>query len=78
MEEYFSGSGDDLGDFLEIRGEWNIDGLGAWLVYRDRLPGGYRTYSAQEPLSASGGLFFWRVDARGQMGQGRMRIDQAP
>ena len=35
---------DGLGDYLELRGQWNADGLGAWLVYTDRLPGGYRTY----------------------------------
>lgn len=54
LEEFFSGSSDDrsdtdrdgLGDYLEMRGQWNEDGLGAWLVYTDRLPGGYRTYSA--------------------------------
>ena len=54
LEEFFSGSSDsladtdndDLGDFLEVRGQWNDAGLGAWLVYTDRLPGGYRTYAA--------------------------------
>jgi hypothetical protein len=54
LEEFFSGSSDsladtdqdDLGDFLEVQGQWNGDGLGAWYVYTDRLPGGYRTYSA--------------------------------
>lgn len=54
LEEFFSGSSDglsdtdrdQLGDFLEVRGEWNADGLGAWLIYTNRLPGGYRTYSA--------------------------------
>jgi len=54
LEEFFSGSNDalsdtdrdDLNDFLEVRGQWNADGLGAWLVYTDRLPGGYQAYSA--------------------------------
>jgi len=54
LEEFFSGSSDalgdtdrdHLGDFLEVRGQWDDDGLGAWLIYTDRLPGGYRTYSA--------------------------------
>ena len=54
LEEFFAGCNDDmadsdrddLGDFLEIRGQWNRDGLGAWLVYTDRLPGGYRAYAA--------------------------------
>ncbi len=54
LEEFYSGSSDtfsdtdrdDLGDFLEIRGQWNRDGLGAWYVYTDALPGGYRAYSA--------------------------------
>ena len=54
LEEFFSGSRDsladsdrdDLSDFLEVRGQWTDAGLGAWLVYTDRLPGGYRTYAA--------------------------------
>ncbi|MCG3128827.1 MAG: hypothetical protein CHACPFDD_03721 [Phycisphaerae bacterium] len=48
-EEFFSRSSDtstdsdrdDLPDYLEIRGQWNEDGAGAWFVYTDRLPGGY-------------------------------------
>ncbi len=54
LEEFISGSSDtrtdtdrdNLGDFLEVRGQWNEAGLGAWLVHTDRLPGGYRTYGA--------------------------------
>ncbi len=54
LEEFYSGSSDshadsdndDLGDYVEVRGQWNSDGLGAWLIYTDRLPGGYRTYAA--------------------------------
>ncbi len=54
LEEFFSGSSDDrtdtdrdgLGDYLESRGQWNGDGLGAWFVYTDRKPGGYRAYAA--------------------------------
>ncbi|MFH1419155.1 MAG: hypothetical protein ABII12_12830 [Planctomycetota bacterium] len=54
LEEFFAGSNDaladtdndSLGDFLEIQGQWDFGGLGAWLIYTDRLPGGYRTYAA--------------------------------
>jgi hypothetical protein len=54
LEEFYSGSddanadsdGDGLGDYLETRGQWTTGGLGAWLVYTDRKPGGYRTYAA--------------------------------
>ena len=54
LEEFFSGSSDtladtdrdELSDFMEVRGEWNDDGLGVWRVYTADLPGGYRTYSA--------------------------------
>lgn len=54
LEEFFSGSSDSLsdtdqdglGDFLEVRGQWNDAGLGAWLVYTDKKPGGYRAYAA--------------------------------
>lgn len=53
-EEFFSGSSDadedtdndSLADYVEIRGQWTDEGLGAWLVATDRLPGGYRTYTA--------------------------------
>ena len=54
LEEYFAGCSDDsvdsdqddLSDFVEVRGQWNADGLGVWWVYTDRLPGGYRAYAA--------------------------------